>query len=238
MSARLPLSIAVAITIGTLGATASADEPAPSQDAPAAAPASGPTPAAPPESDASQAPLPPPAPSAPSVVAETPDRDAGEAEPAPRHRGFVMSGFVGLGTGSMNTGLGLRIGYLSSKRVYIGGLFQYHLGESSDQGFAGFASRSSVTYFFHHFEMGYAAKAGAMEIRPYLAMGPAFGFTARESFQSSSDSTRVTLSISPGLAMSVDLGSAIFVGLDGKPVIFPQAKVVQGMFGAVVGARF
>ncbi|MBS2019240.1 MAG: hypothetical protein JST00_40630 [Deltaproteobacteria bacterium] len=219
MSPRLPLSLAIAATIVTLGAAASADEP---------------------ESDAAQAPLPPPTPAEPtqaSAGAEIPDRDAPAGEPAARHRAFVMSGIVGLGTGNMNTGLGLRVGYLSKKRVYIGGLFQYHFGESSDQGFAGFTSTSSVTYFFHQFEMGYAAKAGPMEIRPYIAMGPAFGFTSRESYLSSNDRTRVTLSISPGLTMSVDLGSAFFVGLDGKPVIFPQAGIVHGMFGAVVGAR-
>lgn len=208
-------------------------EPAPPPAAPESAPA---TPAA-------SAPLPPPAIARADGPME-PDADRpAEAQRAKRRPPFMMSALVGYGTQSLGTALALRLAYVAPGGFFIGGLFQYNFGESSEQGFGGFVSRTGVTYFFHQMEIGYAGKIGPVEVRPYAGLGPAFGFSSREGFQANAfvrpETTRATAAITPiALAINVDVSSHVYIGVDGRPIFFPQTMTPQGTFGGVVGARF
>jgi len=247
MSAR---AFAALATIGAATAFSSlsfAQEPPPADPGalqPLPAEPAAPTPPAEPASpNPASAPLPPP----PSSRAESslqPDAD----RPAERPRGgkrqpFMMSALIGYGTQSLGTTLALRLAYVAPGRFFIGGLFQYNFGETSEQGFGGFVSTTGVTYFFHQLELGYSGKVGPVEIRPYAGLGPAFGFSSREGFQANQfvrpETTRATAAITPiALAINVDIGSQAYIGIDGRPIFFPQTMTPQGTFGGVVGARF
>lgn len=232
------ISLVAALACVPVAALAQGAPPpeAPQADVPPPLPPSD-APAEPP----SAAPLPPPAPARADFSSTPPSAESPATEPrTDRWQPFVMSAFLGYATSSLNTGLGLRLGYVSKKRVYVGGAFHYHFGESDDVGSTGFVTKTGVTYFIHQFEMGYAAKAGPVELRPYLGFGPAFGFTYREGYTGfgSPGRTHVTAAISPGLSIAVDLGEHLFLGIDGRPIFFVQSSTPQASFGAIAGARF
>lgn len=245
MSPLRLLTLAIVATAATSTSTALAQETAP---APAPSPALAPLPEpAPAPQDDPQAPLPPPA-SQPISNETAPPPEAAEsrapAHSAERRPQLVLGAFFGVGSASFGTGLGLRVGYQAKSRVYVGGLFQYHFGESEDSGSPGFITTTGVTYFIHQFEVGYAGKAGPVEIRPYFGVGPGFGFTSREGYLGASTfsppgRTHPTAVITPiGLSVAVDLGNHAYVGIDGRPMFFVQTFIPQGVVGLIAGARF
>lgn len=251
MSSRFFTTLAALATAMTLSTLASAQEaPPPDPAGLQPLPADPAPPPAPPESapatpttPASSAPLPPPSFSRAENPMQ-PDADhPGERPRDKKRQPFMMSALIGYGTQSLGTTLALRVAYVAPGRFFIGGIFQYNFGETTQQGFGGFVQTTGVTYFFHQLELGYSGKVGPVEIRPYAGLGPAFGFSSREGFQANQfarpETTRATAATTPiALAVNVDVGANVYIGVDGRPIFFPQTLTPQGTFGGVVGARF
>lgn len=249
MSARSLVTLAALATATTFSSLSLAQEAAPADAALQPLPSAAP-PAAEPAPPSSTEPLPPPAPATSTTPTfsraenpSAPDEDRPVERPRDKkHQPFMMSAMVGYGTQSLNGSIALRLAYVAPGRFFIGGLFQYYFGESTTQGIGGFATETGVTYFIHQMELGYSGKIGPVEIRPYAGLGPAVGFSSRSGYQapfSRPDQTRATAAITPiALAINVDVGSHAYVGIDGRPIFFPQTMIPQGSFGGVVGARF
>lgn len=183
---------------------------------------------------AQAAPVPPIADAPPEASAESPPA----APPEAPHQRFVLSALVGYGTASLNTNLGLRIGYTTRSRFFVAGAFDYFFGESSEQGSGGFFQTSGVTYFMHQLEIGYSGKVGPVELRPYGGLGPAFGFSYTDGYLGQPGQTSTTAVASTGLVVAIDIGKHAFAGIDGRGLLFVSSIIPQAAFGGVVGARF
>jgi hypothetical protein len=93
------------------------------------------------------------------------------------------SGGVLLGYGftdGLNFGFGARGGYTMPNRVYLGGLFMYHLGSSRSTAVNGVSVSSHESVFYGGFEGGYDFNVGRVMIRPYGGIGPAWASTSEQ----------------------------------------------------------
>ena len=88
---------------------------------------------------------------------------------------WSAAGLVGYGFEDYsNFGLGARIGYSLRNNIYLGGLFQYHFGETNDAGIGGFGVETHANVYYFGFEGGYDFHIDDVVIRPYLGLGPGF----------------------------------------------------------------
>lgn len=98
------------------------------------------------------------------------------AEAAPHTPHWSAAGLLGFGfEDEAGFGIGARFGYSLRNNIYLGGLFQYHFGESNDANALGVASADyhhNIYYF--GFEGGYDFHIDDVVIRPYMGLGPGF----------------------------------------------------------------
>jgi hypothetical protein len=91
----------------------------------------------------------------------------------PRSAGASIAGLLGYGfNDAANIGVGLRGGYTWPMRLYVGGMFMYHLGSSQSTAVGTFSESSHVNIFYGGVEGGYDFDAGPLILRPYGGLGP------------------------------------------------------------------
>lgn len=130
-------------------------------------------------------------------------------------RGVSAAGLVGNGfEDGVQLGVGARLGY-NLDRVYIGGTFVYHFGESREASAFGVREDVSVNVYYFGAELGYDLSAGPLTLRPYAGFGNG---TARGCIGDVCD-TDSRAYIAPGAALLYPLTPAIFAGGDARFVI-------------------
>lgn len=148
-----------------------------------------------------------PPPDAPSEAAAPP--------PAALGKGLSAAGLIGNGfEDGVNLGIGARLGY-NLERIYLGGTFVYHFGESRDASVLGSSYDVSVNVYYFGGELGYDFAAGPVLIRPYAGFGSG---TARACVEDTCDSESRAY-IAPGGALLYPVHQTIFVGADARFVI-------------------
>jgi hypothetical protein len=159
--------------------------------------------------------------------------------------GPSVAGLLGLGTDSLNFGLGVRGGYTwgpgSSlpQNLYIGGTFLYHFGTSSDATINGTTYSSSVHFFYIGPEGGYDIPAGPVVVRPYGGIG-ILSATASNNAPSAtvggvtvggSSSTSTThVAFWPGCTVLYPLTENWAIGGDGRFVIVSDYNSFSAFF--------
>jgi opacity protein-like surface antigen len=98
------------------------------------------------------------------------------AQAAPHAPHWSAAALLGYGfEDGANLGLGARFGYSLRNNIYLGGLFQYHFGETNDYGLAPFATAEQhFNVYYFGFEGGYDFHIDDVVIRPYMGIGPGF----------------------------------------------------------------
>ncbi|HMR08623.1 MAG TPA: hypothetical protein PKA88_22735 [Polyangiaceae bacterium] len=114
----------------------------------------------------------------------------------------------------VNVGFGGRLG-MNAERLYLGGTFVYHLGESRSATFLGQTQEASVNIYYFGGEAGYDFAAGPVVLRPYGGFGLG---TARGCLNDTCD-TESRAYIAPGLAVLASVGGSLFVGGDARFVV-------------------
>jgi hypothetical protein len=157
--------------------------------------------------------------------AGTPE-EAGARGGGPLRPGVEAS--VALGTGFADTyGLGFagRVGYTFRNGVYAGGAGQYYIGHSIDdqQAHAAFVG-GEVGYKFY--------PTGALEVRPYAFVGPAF--ITQVASGPVRTLSKADLGVQPGVLAMYHFGDA-FIGGDAHVMLMPSpntlALLASGGFG-------
>ncbi|MCA9596757.1 MAG: hypothetical protein KC776_25755 [Myxococcales bacterium] len=110
-------------------------------------------------------------------------------------------------------GAGARAG-VSLSRLYLGGTFVYHFGESRSAGALG-GSDVSVNIWYFGGEAGYDFAAGPVLLRPYGGFGVG---TARGCVGSTCD-TDSRMYVAPGVALIAPLSDSFFAGGDARFVV-------------------
>jgi hypothetical protein len=158
---------------------------------------------------------------APSLArAEDPPPDTSSTAPHEGHAslptdGLSLAGLAGNGfEDGVNVGFGARLGY-GFNRLYLGGTFVYHLGESRDANVLGQSEDVSVNIWYFGGEVGYDVAAGPLLVRPYAGLGMG---TARGCFGSACD-TESRAYIAPGVAALFPLSDRLFAGGDARFVV-------------------
>jgi hypothetical protein len=127
--------------------------------------------------------------------------------------GLSVAGNLGVasGDGYGGPGIGGRIGYTFPARFYVGALFDYHFGSTSEA--FGTSIRRSTYYFGP--ELGYDLGVGPMVVRPVLGLG--VGFATRDAKNQSYEQNETTakFTVSPGVEAMVPIGN-FFVGTDAR----------------------
>ncbi len=114
----------------------------------------------------------------------------------------------------VNVGFGGRLG-MNAERLYLGGTFVYHLGESRSATFLGQTQEASVNIYYFGGEAGYDFAAGPVVLRPYGGFGLG---TARGCLNDTCD-TESRAYIAPGLTVLASVGGSLFVGGDARFVV-------------------
>jgi hypothetical protein len=176
-------------------------------------------------------------PSAPRTTAAVAvaDSDVASARPArrdPLGQGFTVAPLADFGTSKVyGFGVGARVGYTTASRIYLGGTFVYHLGESN----------GPLTYGLYYFgpEAGYNVPVGPIVVRPYvgggygalqttyhgLAMIPGGGNAGTNGdFRGRS----ATPFVWPGLTIMVPVAGDFAVGADARVVFAPGQDAGYG----------
>jgi hypothetical protein len=97
------------------------------------------------------------------------------AQAAPHTPHWSAAGLVGYGFEDYsNFGLGARFGYSLRNNIYLGGLFQYHFGESNEAGGFGVTADGHANVYYFGFEGGYDFHIDDVVIRPHAGLGPGF----------------------------------------------------------------
>ena len=98
------------------------------------------------------------------------------AQAAPHTPHWSAAGLVGYGfEDGSNFGVGARFGYSLRNNIYLGGLFQYHFGETNEVGLPPFAvAEEHFNVYYFGFEGGYDFHIDDFVIRPYMGIGPGF----------------------------------------------------------------
>jgi hypothetical protein len=205
------------------------------KDAPAPAPAVGTT-----TLTSAQVPASTPRTTAAVAVSEP------DATPAPRRDplgpGFTVAPVADFGTSKIyGLGVGARVGYTLSSRIYLGGTFVYHVGESN----------GPLTYGLYYFgpEVGYNVPLGPLVVRPYvgggygslhttyhgLAMIPGGGSAGTNGDFNGRSATPY---LWPGVTILVPLGNAFAVGADARLVLAPGQDASYGALSNSGSLRF
>ena len=110
-------------------------------------------------------------PSAPESV-ESSQLKTGDASAG---TGVSVAALLGFGfNDAAQVGLGLRGGYTLPMKLYLGGMFTYHLGSSQTVGELGVFSTVHTNLYYLGIEGGYDISAGPLVVRPYVGLGPAW----------------------------------------------------------------
>lgn len=173
-----------------------------------------------------------------------PTTDVGDLSRKAR-RDFVkdptgISGAANLGFGlgdSYGVGLGARLGYTLPARVYLGGAFGYHVGQTMEnQG----VSIANKTWFVGP-EAGYDVGIGRFILRPVVGLGLAFknqdfsgppAAVAAAGVDTSETNTRVY--VAPGVHLNYPIGN-FFVGADSRAMLMSGNSTIT--FMGAVGAH-
>jgi hypothetical protein len=177
--------------------------------------------------------------------AESPSLAAGAAPHNPD--GIPIMAALGISSHHLGIGLGVRAGKAFANRVYVGGAFVYHLGQSTESTApGGYTSNSSFSAFYLGPEAGYDFRfvIGGMPLalRAYAGLGVmwlnASGTVSGPGMESAEvDSSSTEFVFWPGATLLYDLpGSAFFAGVDLRFVTVP-AGPATGLFAAA-GTRF
>jgi hypothetical protein len=103
------------------------------------------------------------------------------AQAAPHTPHWSAAGLLGYGfEDGSNLGLGARFGYSLRNNIYLGGLFQYHFGESNEAGAFGATADAHGNIYYFGFEGGYDFHIDDVVIRPYAGLGPGFEHASLE----------------------------------------------------------
>jgi len=103
------------------------------------------------------------------------------AQAAPHAPHWSAAGLVGFGfEDEANFGIGARVGYSLRNNIYLGGLFQYHFGETDEAGFAPVTAEWHANVYYFGFEGGYDFHIDDVVIRPYMGLGPGFTHWSQE----------------------------------------------------------
>jgi hypothetical protein len=241
-SAKQPRPKKVRATSSKKVATARA-QPAPTRIV-APAPEAEPEPAAPAAPEPAPAPSPAPTPLAPDAgpsvapfASEAPARDSARdadhaaAAAEARERPISVAPLLGIGSGGLRFGAGLRAGYTFESHLYVGAGFMYHFGQSTEV----FSIKTSTTTMYPSAEVGYDIRFGRMVVRPYGGLAVLVSTTSIENLDSA---TTTSPALTPGCALTYDIPkSSIFVGGDGRLVLNLDGGTSLGVFGSA-GMRF
>ena len=111
--------------------------------------------------------------------------------------------------GTLGPGFGLRGGYTLPMKLYVGGTFVYHVGETKDEN--GVKLEGSVFYVGP--EVGYDLRVGPALIRPYAGFGLASAKLKATAGNSSIEASGSKLGLWPG-AFAAYTFDKYFVGAD------------------------
>jgi len=156
------------------------------------------------------------------------DSDVANAKPAPRDplgQGVTVAPVANFGTSKVyGFGFGARLGYTTSSRIYLGGTFVYHLGETN----------GPLTYGLYYFgpEVGYNVPVGPVVVRPYVGGGYGSLETTYHGLAQIPGGGSVgtngdfhgrsaTPFVWPGLTILIPVGNAFAVGADARVVFAP-----------------
>jgi hypothetical protein len=156
-----------------------------------------------------------PLPSAAPQTSDTAAPATDSAAAAPSESGWSAAALAGNGfEDGVNMGAGARLG-LTTSRLYLGGTFVYHFGESRSATLLGQSADVSVNIWYFGGEAGYDFFAGPVILRPYAGFGIG---TARGCIGNVCD-TDSRAYLAPGVALIAPLSDAFFVGGDARYVV-------------------
>jgi hypothetical protein len=132
---------------------------------------------------ATVAPAPPPPADPPPAVPAAGESGGGfNSAPDPLGAGVSFAALLGYGfNDATQVGFGARGGYTLPMKLYLGGLFMYHLGSSTTVGAGGFYATSHVNVYYLGVEGGYDITAGPLVVRPYAGLGPVWASVSVQS---------------------------------------------------------
>ncbi len=156
-----------------------------------------------------------PLPGASPQSADTAAAPSDGAASAPNDSGWSAAALAGNGfEDGVNMGVGARLGVTTS-RLYLGGTFVYHFGETRTATLLGSSADVSVNIWYFGGEAGYDFSAGPVVLRPYGGFGIG---TARGCIGNVCDNDSRAY-IAPGLALIAPLSDSVFVGGDARFVV-------------------
>ncbi|MBI2395482.1 MAG: hypothetical protein HYV09_38295 [Deltaproteobacteria bacterium] len=128
-----------------------------------------------------------------------------------------LSGAAALGFGlgdAYGTGFGLRAGYTMPGRVYLGGIANYHIGNTAE------ALGSNITNRSWYFgpEAGYDLGLGKVILRPVIGVGLAFRTKRVEAPGVATSDVDTRPYVAPGASLMYPIGN-FFVGADSRAVL-------------------
>lgn len=149
--------------------------------------------------------------------------------------GFSGAANLGFGLGdAYGVGFGARLGYTLPRRIYIGGLFGYHIGNTAET--QGVEIRNKTTYFGP--EAGYDIGVGKLIVRPVVGLGLAFraqslsnNAAVASNVNASENDARVY--VAPGASVIYPIGN-FFLGADSRAMIMSGNNTMTFMGAAGV----
>lgn len=127
---------------------------------------------------------------------------------------------LGYGTADLKFGVGARAGYTFDSRVYVGGTFLYHFGNSNVETTGLGVTDTNRTFYYPAGEAGYDIGVGPVLVRPYGGVGVIFAHTSVTTNGIEASATDKQLMIFPGItAQYIFPRSPVFVGADTRVLI-------------------
>ncbi len=140
---------------------------------------------------------------------------------------WSLAGMIGFSSDNLNFGVGARGGKTLPNRIYIGGAFVYHLGDSAQVAAVDatghvFAEGVGYSMFYTGPEGGYDIDLRYVVLRPYLGLGLAFIDASYNGPYSVGATSGAHFVFWPGAACMYDFPHTMwFVGGDAHLLVVP-----------------
>ncbi len=149
-------------------------------------------------------------------------------------RPVSVAPLLGVASGGLRFGAGIRAGYTLPSHVYLGAGFMYHSGLSTEF----YNTKISSSAYYPSLEAGVDIRFGRLAFRPYGGIAVVFSRISSTIAGNEVSSTGSSPAIYPGCAVTYDIPkSSVFVGGDARLVLNFDQGSSFGVFGSA-GMRF